>query len=372
MASETEVLVELGLTQNEAKLYLLMVKGGQMKASQLFLASGLQRRTVYDTLQQLEKKGLAGKAEVGGVQVFTPSPPSSLLSLLEEKRDSVEKILPSLSRIYESEGKTSVSVMYGLGGIKMVLEDVLSLRTDFCVYHGQLQLAEVLPKFFRIFNEKRSRLGIKARFMLLDIQTARERARSVPLADFKFIDPSTISAGVWWTYADRLVLFVMQKTPVVIFIKNADLATTFRKNFDNMFDSKTQIYRGDTGMKALLNMTLEHKETLFIGGSGQAPTRYSEYFEKIYTPAAMKKGHIWYNAAQRAILKTPAVKLPFHRIRVLPASMPWSPNVIWIFGNCVANVVWLPEPVAFLAEDPHIASAYRNYFRLLWRIAERR
>ncbi len=372
MASETQVLEQLGLTQTEAKLYLLLVKGGQQKASQLSLASGLQRRTVYDTLQQLEAKGLAGKAEVGGVQTFTPSPPSSILSLLEEKRDSIEKILPSLSRIYESEDKTSVSVMYGVAGMKTVLEDILQLRADYCVYYGQLQIFDYIPRFFQIFNEKRKRLGIHARYMLLDVPQARERSKLIPVADFRFIDPSTLSAGVWWTYADRLILYILQKEPTTIFIKNADLAKTFRKNFDNMFESKTQIYRGDAGMKALFERTLQHKEILFIGGSGQGPKRYTEYFVKYYNPEAKKRGVAWLNVAHRSILKTPAMGQKFHKIRFLPKYFDFNPNVIWIFGDCVANVVWLPEPVSFLVENAHIAKAYMNYFRLLWKIADKR
>lgn len=372
MPSETEVLVELGLAPNEAKLYLLLVKGGQAKASQLSAVSGLQRRTVYDTLQQLQKKGLAGKAEVGGVQIFTPSPPSSLLSLLEEKRDSVEKILPSLSRIYESEDKTSVSVMYGVAGIKTVLEDILAIRADYCVYYGQLQIFDYLPKFMPIFLEKKKRLGINSRYLLLDVPQARERSKRIPASEFKFVDPSTLSIGVWWTYADRVILYILQKEPTTILIKNADLAKTFRKNFDNMFESKTEVYRGDSGMKALLERTLRHKEVLFIGGSGQGPQRYWEYFEKRYNPEAERLGIKWLNVAQRAIVKTPAMGQKFHRIRFLPKHFEFNPNVIWIFGNCVANVVWLSEPVAFLVEDAHIAKAYRNYFGLLWKIAEKR
>jgi sugar-specific transcriptional regulator TrmB len=372
MPSESEILLELGLTQNEAKLYLLLVKGGQQKASQLSVQSSLQRRTVYDTLQQLEAKGLAGKAEVGGVQTFTPSPPSSLLSLLEEKRDSIEKILPSLSRIYESEDKTSVSVIYGVAGMKTVLEDILALRADYCVYYGQLQIFDYLPKFFPIFNEKRKRLGIRARYMLLDVPLARERSKRIPEAEFKFIDPSALSAGVWWTYADRLILYILQKEPITILIKNSDLAKTFRKNFDSMFESKTTVYRGDEGMLALLDRTLQHKEVLFIGGTGAAPSRYPEYFKSRYSPEAQKRGIIWRNIAHHSILKTPAAKQKFHDIRLLPKHFEFNPNVIWIFGDCVANVVWLSEPVAFLVEDRHIAAAYRNYFQLLWKIAEKR
>ncbi len=371
MALETDILVELGLTPNEAKLYLLLVKGGQTKASQLSQTSGLQRRTVYDTLQQLQKKGLAGKAEVGGVQIFTPSPPSSLLSLLEEKRDSVEKIIPFLSRIYESEGKTSVSVMYGVAGIKTVLEDILALRADYCVYYGQLQIFDYLPKFMPIFLDKKKRLGIKSRYLLLDVPQARERSKRIPLSEFKFMDPSALSIGVWWTYADRVILYILQKEPTTILIKNADLAKTFRKNFDNMFESKTEVYRGYGGMKAIFEKTLAYKEILFIGGTGGGPKTMPEYFEGYYNREAEKRGITWLNVAHRAILKTPAMKQKFHHIRFLPKHFEFSPNVIWVFGNCVANVVWLSEPVAFLVEDAHIAKAYRNYFRLLWKMAEK-
>ncbi|MFA5106215.1 MAG: helix-turn-helix domain-containing protein [Candidatus Micrarchaeia archaeon] len=370
MASETEVLEELGLTANEARLYLLLVKSGNQKANELAVKSGLQRRTVYDTLASLEKKGLAGKAEVNGVLVFSASPPASLLSLVDEKRDSISKILPSLAQTYEKAGETKVSVLYGISGIKTVFEDVISLQTDYCAYYGQLQFFDMLPKSMGIFNEKRKELGLKARYILLDVPQARERAHLMPLTEIKFMDPSALSVGVWWTYADRVILFVLEKDPATIFIKNAALARTFQKIFDKAFDSQAQVYHGREGMKAILEMTLEFKDTHFIGGFGMAPKLMPEYFENTYNPEAQKKGHKWWNVAHRTILKTPAMKQPFHNIRFLPSHLEKSPNVIWIFGDYVANVVWLKEPVAFLVHDRNIARAYKEYFRLLWDMAE--
>ncbi|VVB57895.1 Sugar-specific transcriptional regulator TrmB [Candidatus Anstonella stagnisolia] len=238
MADELPILEGLGLSPNEAKLYLILARGGRMKANELALKTNLQRRTVYDTLAQLEKKGMVGKAQVGGVLTFTPSPPSSLLMFLDEKRDSVEKILPLLSRSFEAQEKTSVSVLYGKAGIKMVLEDVLAQRQEFYVYHGQLQFFEYMPKFFRLFNDKRKHLGIRTKYLLLDVPYAREFAPQMPLAEIKFIDPSSLSAGVYWTYADRLVLFVLQgDESVTIFIKNSELARAFKKNFEKIFEA---------------------------------------------------------------------------------------------------------------------------------------
>ncbi|MCX6769609.1 MAG: helix-turn-helix domain-containing protein [Candidatus Micrarchaeota archaeon] len=369
MAGETEALQELGLTANEAKLYFILVRLGAMKATALAAKSGLQRRTVYDTLQQLGTKGMVGKSEVSGVAVFSPSPPSSLLSFLDEKRDSAEKLLPALSRSFEAEEKAGVSVMYGPQGMKTVLEDVLALRADYCVYYGQLQIFDTLPKFFPIFNEKRKQLGIKARYMVLDTPKVRERAKLIPLATFKFIDPSAPSPGVWWTYADRLVLILAQKENVVMLIKSEALAKTFRESFEHMFNSSSQVYRGDAGMKAIMEQTLEYKEVLFIGGSGQAPERFPAYFKTSYVPRAIKANLKWLNLAHHSITKTSAAKLPFHKMRFLPKDWAYNPNVIWIYGDTVANVVWKDEPVVFVVNDRTVANAYRNYFWLMWKTA---
>ncbi len=238
MENELGALEGVGLSANEAKLYSILVKQGRMKANELAVKSGLQRRTVYDTLEQLEKKGMVGKAEISGVREYSASPPSSLLTFVDEKRDAIEKILPLLAKSYESEEKTAVSVLYGTSGIKTMLEDILSLKAEYRVYYGQLQIFDYLPKFINIFNEKRKKLRIRGKYLLLDVEQARKRAPLLPLAEIRYIEPSTPSIGVWWTYADRLVLFVLQKEPVMIFIKNSELAKTFRQSFDMIFESR--------------------------------------------------------------------------------------------------------------------------------------
>ena len=370
MAGENEALSGLGLTSNEAKLYLLLLKGGKAKATDLAAKSGMHRRVVYDTLGQLAKKGMVGTAAVGGVLTFTPSPPSSLLSFLDEKRDAMEQALPSLSRVFESEKATSASVMHGRQGVKTVLEDILALRADYCVYYGQMQIHDVLPKFIKIFYAKKKKLGINSRLMLLDTSQSRERAATIPLSESRFIDPSAPSPGIWWTYADRLVLILWHAEPTVILIKDEHLAKTFRQTFDRLFEEKTRVYRGDSGMRAIMEETLNHKETLFIGAAGQASERYSGYIDKSYMPRALKRHHKWLLLSNRRILRKPASNYPISTVRLLPHDWDYSPNVVWIYGNFVTNVVWLEEPVAFVVEDKHVADAYRDYFWLMWKMAK--
>jgi sugar-specific transcriptional regulator TrmB len=372
MADELEILEELGLSANEAKIYLTLVKGGAMKANELSVKSKIPRSMVYDIIAQLEKKGMAGRAEVSGVTVFSPSPPSSLLSFLDEKRDAADKLLPLLSKPFEAGGKTNVSVTYGAQGLKMILEDIIALRADYCVFYGQFQIFDYLPKFFPIFNAKRVKLGIRARYLQLDLPNVRERAKKVPLSETKFIDPSSASLGVWWVYADRVVLFILQKEPTNILIKNADLARTFQHTFDEMFRSNTEIYRGAKGLCALLGQSLNEKELCFIGGSGQIGKRLFDYLQNDYAPKAAKTGVKWYNIAYREIQSTPMMKVKFHTVRFLPKNWQGSPNVIWIWGDTVANVVWLDEPVAFVVKNKDVANAYKRYFWLIWKNAKKK
>ncbi len=243
MLNEQEVLEGAGLSANEAKIYLLLARSGKLKATEVSVKTGLQRRTVYDTLNQLEKKGLAGRASISGILAFTASPPSSLRTFIEGKREALEKILPGLSKSYEAEDRTDVSVMYGNAGIMTVLLDILGLKPDsYYAYHGQMQFFDNLPKFMQIFNDKRRNFGIRTKYLLIDTPQVRERAPRMSLATIKFIDPSTISPGVWWTYADRIILFVLPKggESLTIFIKNKELAKTFRGSFERMFKSIKQ------------------------------------------------------------------------------------------------------------------------------------
>ncbi|VVB65660.1 HTH-type sugar sensing transcriptional regulator TrmB [Candidatus Gugararchaeum adminiculabundum] len=249
MAGELETLEEMGLSANEAKLYLMLIRGGEMKANELSVKSGLQRRTVYDTMQQLEKKGMVGKAEISGVTTFSASPPAALMSFLDEKKNSLEKILPELSKRFEAEEKTQVSVLYGVGGIKTVLEDILETKPDwYYSYHGQMQFYDLMPKFIQMFHDKCAKMGINTKYLLLDVPQARERSKLMRHAEVKFITPTTISAGVWWTYKNRLILFVLPKEgiPITMFIKNEELAKAFTSSFMEMFNShKGPLYRGD-------------------------------------------------------------------------------------------------------------------------------
>ena len=50
---ETKILEEIGLTQNESKVYLSLIELGSSSVTQIIQKSGLHRAVVYDLLERL-------------------------------------------------------------------------------------------------------------------------------------------------------------------------------------------------------------------------------------------------------------------------------------------------------------------------------
>ena len=54
-----EQIRELGLTENEAKVYLILLRDGEMNPSEISQKLSLHRGYVYDALERMREKGVA-------------------------------------------------------------------------------------------------------------------------------------------------------------------------------------------------------------------------------------------------------------------------------------------------------------------------
>ena len=64
----------------------------------------------------------------------------------------------------------------------------------------------------------------------------------------------------------------------------------------------------------------------------------------------------------------PITKSPMVKYKILPKELS-SPNVIYIYEDKIANVLWSKPPVSFVIKDKNIADSYRRYFNFLWKIS---
>lgn len=126
-----ETLQNIGLSPNEIKIYLSLVKKGEMSVSEISTVTTIHRRNIYDTLDRLLEKGLVFTRVSEVENRYNPVDPHKLLEIVSEKRRGVEKILPSLEKEYKNQTTgEQVYILKGIEGQKNIFRLVIEEGKD--------------------------------------------------------------------------------------------------------------------------------------------------------------------------------------------------------------------------------------------------
>src|SRR3989344_4005590 len=94
-----EKLEKIGLSPNEAKCYLVLLKIGSASANEISRKSGVHRVSVYDALRGLAEKGLVSQITKANKLLFEAGNPNRIMEIIkekEEKLDETKRIVPEL------------------------------------------------------------------------------------------------------------------------------------------------------------------------------------------------------------------------------------------------------------------------------------
>ena len=85
-----EVLERLGLSVNEAKVYLALLETGLSNASTIVKKTGLHRPNVYYSINRLTEKGLIASCIRQNVNYYQAADPKRLKQLIREKQEELK------------------------------------------------------------------------------------------------------------------------------------------------------------------------------------------------------------------------------------------------------------------------------------------
>ncbi len=240
-----DVLENLGLSKNEAKIYEALLEIGESTVSKLSGRSKIHRRNIYDSMNRLIEKGLVFQVIGRGDNLYKPVEPAKLMELVDEKRAKLEKILPDLNLQYEEKPHLEAAYIYkGLEGFKNYLRDILSTNEDayFIGAKGAWfdpRLKTFLDKFL---IDAQSR-GIQY-YHLFDYEV-RNGAAHVPEAvgkPYKFLPQEYSTPSMVDIFGDHVVSFTGAgltkiSDDITIFVNiSRPLATSYKTWFQFMFD----------------------------------------------------------------------------------------------------------------------------------------
>jgi len=159
-------LLKIGLTEEEAKVYLacLEINGGPV--STIARKAGVHRVSCYHTVENLLQKKLLSQYNKNGVKCFAPEPPEQLLAMAEEKVNITKGLLPELRTLSSALAfKPKIRFYEGQDGVEKVLRESLNAKGEILGYTNLQNVTTFFPEFFREYTHEKLRKKIKTRYL---------------------------------------------------------------------------------------------------------------------------------------------------------------------------------------------------------------
>ena len=225
-------LKDVGLTENESKVYLALLELGPVNAGLITRKSGLHRRVVYDIIDRLIKKGLIGYIIRNNVRLFQASDPERILEMLKEKENNLNEILPQMKNLYsKTREKEETNFYKGKRGLKTIFEDQLNYKEIFIL--GASPIAyDVLQFYFKWYDKRRAEKKIKAKIIF----HKTDKKIKIPYSEIRYLPEKYSSPVAINIYGDKLALILWSKeNPLAVVIKNKLISEGYKQYFELMW-----------------------------------------------------------------------------------------------------------------------------------------
>lgn len=230
-------ILELGLAEKEAKVYLATLELGSTGASGISKKAEVDRVNTYNMLAVLKEKGLISEVERRGVKYFSAESPEKLLDLGEETKAKLEKTLgtiksqmPELLSLFQTGAvrKPRVRFYEGKKGYLSVYEGILDDKPkEFLVIVDYAQFKKLLDeKYEEAWIKRRIELGVIVRWLDFDSPAMRRERDDTTktLRSIKFLPDEYKCDGGVFAYNNKLIFLSTKEEFMAIVIESEEFA----------------------------------------------------------------------------------------------------------------------------------------------------
>lgn len=236
-------LMEIGLSEKEARVYLASLELGPETAQKIAAKATVSRPNTYIAIESLSKRGLMSSFQKGKKKYICAQNPKLLQRILQEEKESIERksaayqaLLPELSEITSTlENHPSVQVFDDLAGLVSVQDDIISSAS----HTKKLYTIAAVDEARRFITSKSMKPTWQklqeAAVHVKSIYTSREDAqhhstmnwesRRLDINKFPF-------RGEFVVYGDKVAMIAYRSRISCIIIKDKIIAETFISLFE--------------------------------------------------------------------------------------------------------------------------------------------
>jgi HTH-type transcriptional regulator, sugar sensing transcriptional regulator len=181
-------LIQIGLSEKEAKVYLAALELGPTNIQNVTKKSGIKRSTVYEMIKNLQLTGLISETVKGKRLEYIASEPEKLKKNIAEKETLLKEILPELKSLNNTGFvKPKITYYEGRDGLRQIYNLALETKTKKVAWVSPIRsiYETVGEKFLEEHIEKRA----KDKYWIRSIQITDQQVDT-----YKYLNPATFDA----------------------------------------------------------------------------------------------------------------------------------------------------------------------------------
>ncbi len=239
------ILQQLGLSKNEAKIYEICLKNGELPVAEIARKSQIHRRNVYDALKRLIEKGTVLEIISGRENLYQAVDPAKFSEFLAEKQEMLNRAMPHLQSLFvENPGENQVFIYRGPEGWKNYMRDIVRIGEPvYFIGAKGAWLDERVKYFYPQFKKEFEKKNLKF-LHLFDAEVEKQFPEILPEigANYKFLPKKYSTPAAIDIFGDRvnilsnIQLGKMGEEFSFTVIVNKQIADAFRTWFQFMWD----------------------------------------------------------------------------------------------------------------------------------------
>ena len=235
---EKETLINLGLTEKEARAYLLALELGEVNSGDLIKKLTIYSKTAYEILNKLVEKGFLSTFMKGNIKFYSPTNPNKILEIVKQQqlkvdqiKKEVDAIIPSLNQISKSSKKRQQATIYdGKKGVKYIFDESLKQKGEISVFGGGGKFKECFPEYSELWDKLRIKSKIKLK--LLYDEGLRKKNANYQQCEIRYLPKEFNNPAPTMIYNNKVVITIWTEKPMAFVIESKEVSESYKNYFE--------------------------------------------------------------------------------------------------------------------------------------------
>ncbi len=237
-----KILEEIGLTKTEALVYERLLQLGECPVGILQKSLDSHPQVIYRTIESLVKKGLAISISKKNKKYVSAEHPKKLEQLEKEKIGRLKDSLPELINLMTPPKNTLVKTSIGIEAIqafrRRAIDELKRNDTLMIIGGSGDRFYSAMGAKYEEIEEKRMKKKIHKKLIAFSSEKDKFKNDKHRLySEFRFFNsyhPTKSSINI---FGDNVGIIVWAAEPILIHIKNEEVALSYKNYFEEMWKS---------------------------------------------------------------------------------------------------------------------------------------